>query len=561
MLSNRTVKIFTVFVLAFSVIFNCTVFSYAYSPIVTVESDDWIINSDSTYRAVYPERIDSNYAPADIVYSVSELNGYTYYGSRFGEDFDMELTYTTKLPKNNITIDDTDFVFVFQINSVVWMFVCSSNNITLAYSPVFDSSGNFVKYNFVYRLTEACKVSLYSCPYPYENWKYQESSTHSSSDLNKNIVRNWFASAGDDVLNPLWVSQGEVYRYDVSSSTIDNMDIMFMTSGYSDISLLYAKEFTLSFERYFYILAGACDEVLSIDDVRFLSSGDCCIRINDFGFICGTESTLAHANYELAVYSYPSMELQDTIVLFDSDLYFDTSDYVNSEYSTYDLKAGDYSFHDILSFQFFDFPFDDNPQTTDYIVQLRYMFVSDGFNLFFPGTFEIIEFEDYEDDMQHNEVVDSIKDASDSINGTINSIGSDLGKEIASAATSISSSINENVNIKFDELLYGDTGYDEPDFDTESIDSISGQTDSTIDSIIESLNSDISSYLPSGYVSFEAYFTSTVNTIDSQFSYAFLAVRNVFDKLVSVTDISVVLLFSLIFGFGMFVIGRNLQRD
>lgn len=561
MFKFRIVKLITVFVVALSVLLCNTVYSFAYSPIVKVEDDDWVINSESVYEAVYPEPLYSSYAPLDSVYSISELNGKTYYGSNYGSDVTIDLTWSVDFPPLDITFDETDFAFMFQINNVVWMFHCTTADITLAYAPLYDSSGNFLRYNFVYVLGESATVSLYRCNYPFAKWVFEESRTHSGTQLNVEIVRSWFAYAGDDVLEPLWLSYDGVYLYDQETQSIDYDYFMFGTVGWNHISTICDKPYELDIPTFYYIYSGLCEVSLPYDRVYFLASGDCAIRIDDFGVVVGYETSLCYAAYEMTVYSYPGLEFQKCYTLFDGDVFSDSTDLSSGDISLYDLYPADYKFHDILSFQFFNFPFDDDNTTTEYIVQLRYMFVSDGHCLFFPGTFEIIEFEDYEEEMQHDEIVGAINDAVTSINGQISSSSSALSKEITGAISDMTSDINEKIDVKFDELMYGDTGYDKPDYDTGDLDNLSSQTDSTIDNILSQLDSDVLAQLPGGYTTFDAYFSSSVNTIHTDFSKAFLAVRNVFDRFVSVTDISVLLLFSLIFGFAIFVLGRSLKRD
>lgn len=560
MFKFRIVKYITVFVLAFSVLLCNTVYSFAYYPIVKVESDDWSVNHDAIYSAVYPERIDSNYAPHPSLYEMSELNGYTYYGTRVGDDYSQTITYDVDFPTLNITFDETDFAFMFQIGTAVWMFVCTTNKLTFGYAPRFDSSGNFLRYNFCFILEEACTVSLYNCYYPYSKWSFSESRSYSSSDLNKMIVRNWFATASGDVLEPLWISEDAAHKYLPSSNTFDyDSDFYFVapTYGWFSLQTMYDKTYHLEVLTDVYLFAGSLEFFIPIEDVYFLSSGECCLKLDDFGVIIGSDSSYCHAYYTIDTYKYPSLEKYLSFSLYDGDLF---SDQQSSSIRAYDLSYGDYKFHDIISFQCFDYPFDDDPGTQEYIVYLRYLFVSDGINLYFPGTFEIIEFEDYEEEQQHYEVVDAINGAVSSINGQISSSSSALSQEITGAISDMTSDINEQIDIKFDDLMYGDTGYDKPDFDTGDIDNTNSQTDSTLDNLLTQLDSDILDSLPGGYLSFESYFTDSMNTLNTNFSSAFLAVRNIFDRLVSVTDIGILLLFSLIFGFSIFVLGRSLKR-
>ncbi len=78
--------------------------------------------------------------------------------------------------------------------------------------------------------------------------------------------------------------------------------------------------------------------------------------------------------------------------------------------------------------------------------------VTDSYNLFFPGNLSFVEFESYEDDMEHEEVMNAIDEAAGIISGSISDATSDLSAEIVDAAEGINDSIDLQTEIISDKL-------------------------------------------------------------------------------------------------------------
>lgn len=523
----RVIKIVFALTLTVAILLCSSVFVSAYYPLVSIESDEWDIASETTYSAVYPNRIDSNYAPYDGCYSYSELNGDTYYGSRYWVDDYPFLT------ESAITIpnfpEDASPVFGQSLKSMnKFVFVSGYDLIA-----VFSSSA-YVSYSVdcdngdfdILCPSAMGEVVFYRCSYPYVEWKYD----FVIDFFDMGTTGTVFTSG--DLPGPFSVVYSSFDLYKFNSSDIlhkaDNYDVQGTT-------------YTMKYEDKLTVLTGALSFELSLEELKFLNSGACCVRIDDIGMIAGMETAFLHLSYSLYVYDSSGNYVGDyTLFLFDG---------IDSK-----LEAGTACIKDSVSFENFSVgEFD----ASGYTVELIFVFVTDGYGLFFPGTFEIIEFESYEDDIEHEEVLSSIHEASSVISGEISFARSELSSEIVEAASNITTSINNN----FAEIMHGDTGYAEPSFDTSGIDNIISDTDSTLDDVFATLDDKIFNNLPSGYSSFDMYLKDNVDSLNTRFSYAFLAVRNLFDRLVGELDISILILFSLVFGFAMYVLGRRLNHD
>ena len=297
---------------------------------------------------------------------------------------------------------------------------------------------------------------------------------------------------------------------------------------------------------------------LSSYQIQSLIQGESAFILSDFGMIVGMETEIAVAQYSIDMYN-PDNNLIKSIYIYSGDLF---SDDAISGIRYHDLKVGQYKFHNVISFQMLNFyqheQYELSPEVF-YSCHVRCVFMSDGNNLYFPGTLEVVKFEDFESDMQHNEVLDSINQATGSITGSISSASDKLSQEITGAIDDLGDEISETVEVKFDELMYGDVPYDKPEY-SDDMDDINSQTDSTIDDILSNLDSKALENLPGGYLDYNSYFTDSIDTLNQTFSPAFMAVRNLFDRFVSVTDIGILLTFSLIFGFSIFVLGRSLKQ-
>lgn len=541
---KRVVKSTIAVILIAILVFYGSFCSLAYYPLISVKSSDWEIQSDLTYSAVYPNHIDYQYAPNSKVYDHEEYNGYTYYGSRFWDDeypliTEMEVSFPefdNLLSHNFFIVRAGDVFYLICLGyslrkpDTIWQIDVKMNMNyigILEYSP----SGASIQGGEVYSLS-----------YPYTTWvhyKYFSGTTVGSM---------YSVELGAPIIDIIWSDTSNVF-YDDSSGNSQRYE--------KDTVKMSEKTYKIELEKELSVLTGSLSFELTPAELKKLTTGAYCFRVNDAGFIIGTDTSLI-------VYTFNTFLEYDGNLLGSIDLVSETI-YYSPEGDSNVLKPGyasvPYDYVEFADLNLNDVDFDKVSLTVIFV------FVSDGYNLFFPGDFEIIEFEHYEDDMQHDELKSAIQDAADiiknsinsssnSINSTINSSTSALTNEIVQASTDITNSINQN----FEMLISGDTGVPDVVIDTADLDNTVQSQDVMLQDIYNTLDAKNQELLNNlGYSSMDDFFQDNINDLnDSNMLVAFDFVKMLFENVVSVTGISTLVLFTLTFGFAMYVLGRRL---
>ena len=450
---KRFFKTFIVFCLVFTTITASSLSASAYVPLFSFEDTEWDIDSPDTYIEFYPERI-PNYAPADSVYSIEDLNGKAYFCSRYGEDTTVSLHEEIVPPAiPGITWTEDSFGMLYEVNEELWFLYCSDNTPTWYVAPILQNqniNGPVDKFNFVFTPTESCNIKLFKCKYPYTGWTLDTNSTYSGSQLNKLQVRNWHDSIQDDNYHWIWSSHPVCQAEKRSDGTFQLLDdYVIIDNGGKSFSTVMSSTYLLTPLTDVYNITGQISASFTGEDLRFLTTGECCIRIDDLGVIVGSESIYCMAFYHMYIRDSEG-NLIDEIPLYGNNLFDDSSKNIADSLDIYDLRVGDYRFRDVINFSLFDYDFSDLNTFDNYTVTFVFNFISDGFDLFFPGTLEIIEFDSYDAQIKHDDVKDAINEATDIISGglsdvvdSVNGTKSELTQEIVDAVTDITSSIDD----------------------------------------------------------------------------------------------------------------------
>lgn len=539
---KRAIKYLIVFTFVISVVFSSSFHVFAYYPLIEVDSSDWVANTDYTYKAVYPERIDSNYAANDDLYRYSYLNGDTYFGCRN----DIEYTVVKKVsvsipgpPDFGYKYDDNDRYLVVQVDNTLFLFGgCEYCQFEVYQGVIYQ-----------YCLKESHQVLTTYCDYPYSSWYDDETLTWQVKKSDGLSPDNYIA-----VFNCGWYSYDLVtdfeiiycncdigfydsYSYDVgfTGSDLRSADTYSITSGY---------EGEIYLESPLYVNYGSVSVTLSEADMSRLSFGSHAWLFSDIGFIYSMQSQYTSFHYQMQL-SAGGQTTKKNLFSYSHNCY------VGDEV----LNVGtDYIFD---TFQFTDFNYD----VSELDITFFFVFVSDGMHLFFPGSFEVVEFESYEDDLEHDEVLDAIGEATSSITDSVNNSSSSITNSITSAKVELSSEIAQALDDNFDRLLESDDPAPDLSIDTSKLDGEVEKEKELLDDIYATLDDKNKQYLQSlGYTSVDNLIEDKVNDLNnSALTASFDFVKSMFENVVSVTGVSTLVFFSLAFGFSMFLIGRRVS--
>lgn len=424
--------------LAFICLWCICISAYAYRPVVSVNSSDWVYNNavdpsyiDNISSAVYPKLPSGASGYIDECYQYSDLNGQTYFTSKYWMDdlFKEDEFKSVKFPALGV---DEDGYFgesyknackiIYENNDVLYMDICMNldgmyaNGKTMV-EPYYDS--NDIVY-FGGLDGSICYVETYRLAYPYTTWSYVGG-----------IDR--YGESGDIPLGYVISQSGIVkignlawWGYDIADS--DGVVYDMYLSDSSDPDGYVGFTFHWVSSTYYAAIFTALNFQVTGSALRFLKEGSACIRLDDFGFIAGTGDG----------FSYEKMYM----VIQDSDgNVVEQVDLVNDCITG--ISAGQAYVKDYVLFC--DFFYDEElVDNAEYTVTLYSALIADNYTLFFPGTFEIIEFESYEDDMEHKEVLNAVEEAKQVISGSITETKNELSKEIVNSSNEIKSAVNES---------------------------------------------------------------------------------------------------------------------
>lgn len=508
---KRVAKIITVFILSLSVIL-CSSFSvFAYHPVISVKSSDWNIVSDDTYSGVYPNKIPGHNLFEDYVYKHEELNGSTYYTSRFSDDNYYQIT------KSDVTIPQfpqtdswafgswlPDFdKIVFKCG---YSFYCA---FIQGFNKVYLTESNLLNFDVTGVTGE---IDYYKFTYPFSTWQYDSYVDYYGGD---NLISFNIPNPVDIVWSTI-----DIYSADKTKIThkADNNDIQ-------------GTKHEIEYETPVSVLTGTMSVTVDKDSVSRLSFGSFALLFKNFGFVCGYDTGLLSYSYSLTIRKGIDLSGTAEIMAYSYD----------STCSDYGLDVGEAYINN--TFDVLDINYDMS-QDVEFI--FNYKFVSDSYHLYFPGSIDFVEFENYEDDMEHDEVMNAINDAATVIGGSVTSASSELASEIAST---------------YDKLVTSTQPKPDLSIDTGKVDNIVAEEEEILNNIYDDINSRTDEYLKViGFSSLEGLFDEKINDLNNdQLSASFDFVKSLFDQVVSATGVSTLLFFSLCFGFCIFVLGRRLS--
>ena len=494
-MKNRVVKVITALILSVAVFFNCSVFSFALSPVKTLPGKSWHSYpvSRKVSTGVYPD-LPSNF----IGFSDSNLQGFTWYSNY--EEFDKtdwsvetstrsaSLSFMSGIdvPENYIVLGNSDSDFVcYEIPADC---VVRVNNGLVLIENIYASN-----------------VGTISC----FKWASPSFSEHSVSSVSANdfmyYIPDYNLNKGDFIhystVDVLFYSGNDVY-FTASSGSLSSVKFTCVES-------IKYKTFTVSVG-------------VPISSLSFNLEQEYVFDFSDLGVVFADIPHVFSFSFN-AAYVSSEGEIVDIAgkdgfsVLLDTYLNpFEISD------SNYRYYTSNKLYKYPLSFDFM-YSQDFKNSNCDYIV---FFFVArcDSVLMLFPGDVSMYDYESYTEEKRWNDL-----------------------------------------NNKLDFLIDGDTGLAAPVYD----DKISGavdEQDEIVNGLYDSLNSgaeqqlsDLNSVLGTSFNSYEEFFADNVKQLDSNFGEAFLEVRNLFDRVVGATDMTILILFSLTFGFAVYVLGRRLK--
>lgn len=483
--------------LVVTILISCTFSASARRSFFEVDSSEWLTNNTNILHQIYPKRID-RFPFIDDVYEVSQFDDTSYFISTNWYDYSPISEYEFVFPE--LPEPDTDSV-IFQYKDSYLLCTGFDGDVLKLICHYDDDP--FI-YSFVNTSASVKIFSMYSCTYPFDAWT---SIGGGAVDGN----RNYDLTAD---LIYVWASC-PVYEY------VD-FDSVYLGAG-SDSFLTSVQIFNIALADL-YVTSGALYFQIPVDVMQNLSGKDTAFLFEDFGYITAANTSFIDFRY--------SMTFRDNGNIISSAQFMD--------YKYFGFLEDDYL--EPAEYQIFDYvdpvdfrKLDISGSAIDIIVS--FTFISDGYNLFFPGSFSILDYTEYIIESNHNEVINQI---------TV------VGSQITDAVG--------KVNTSLEYIVSGDIGVPQPDIDTSELDNIVQEQDEIIGDILSSLDDDISDFVPAGYDSYADYLIDNINSFKStDFDNTFTFIRSTFDSLVTSLSILPLMLFSLSFGFAVFAIGRRLR--
>ncbi len=524
---KRVVRLLGFFLSLVLIISCCSFSSFAYKPVVSVDHSDWVVADDYTMKSVYPNKIFNDLH--DDCYSYGDLDGKTYFRSmHWVDDFPYLTEYDVTFPafpadvtasswaRQVVFKNDDSFLLVQVVDSAISKVLLDSN----------DALGFYAE--------EEASFDFYFLSYPYTEWVYADS--FSPLELRRPI--HYLLNGLADSVSVVW-SNTNVYRYIQSENSVDT--IVHSPDNWD----LVGSSRTISFSNKISVIAGQISYSLTAYQLSQLKSGSYCVRIDDVGFIAGTYTKVASVLGFFVLYDSSGGQVGMFPLLENGSLGFNLAD-VHAP-----VEATDRRFIDVVSFPDFDIDITDD----SYVLKICYVFASDGYNLFFPGLLEIIQFESYEDTMQHNEVLDAIGSASGAVTGAISEASSSLAVEIHQASSDISNSVNNHL----DSIFCADLSDQYVQGDASGVDEAVKHQDQVVSDMMNQLSGQVSEVLPEGFIDDTAYIKSAIDDVDNQYGTAIRLINRLFNTTVDILGVMPLMLFCLAFGFCIYMLGRKLS--
>lgn len=521
MYRKRAMKILITVILSFSIIISCSFSCFASKTFFSLDSSDWGIDSEAVFMGHYPDKnppIASGFI--SDVYSYEELYDDYYVISNYWNDNYKRITsvefFMPDFPVENYFPNNVNHI-IFKNNDNFYL-ATGFNTSTAKLINHYDEE----YYGFI---GSADSIYIYSLTYPYSEWCYYGS-----------FVPNRLSLTSYPFLQSIVWSDCPVYDY------VDYDSIYESASTYD----VFNKLFSFSLNRTLSVTQGVLWNEIDNQISSKLSFQDVSFLFERFGYIIGTSSSFVLFDVDMSIYL--NKELIGTSDVFEycfdgslNDSWLEPGQaYINSYDCRMDFSNTDIGDNDLYFF-------------------ITFEFVSDGYNLVFPGDFSIVSASELETEKQHQNIINSLNAISKNITGSVDSAASQITGSVNSAASQITGSVDA-VNSSLVYIMTGDVEIAQPDMDTAELDDLVSEQDEIIGNILSSLDDEISGFVPAGYSSYSEYLIDNINSFKSDEYYsAFQFIRSTFDNLVASLSILPLLLFSLTFGFSVFALGRRLR--
>lgn len=497
MLRKSALKSVISVMLVVTILISCTFSASARRAFFEVDSSEWVTSNEDIHRQIYPKRID-RFTFIDEVYEVSQFDDTSYVVSTDWYDYNVDYDYEFVFPE--LPESDTDSV-IFQFKDSYLLCTGFDGDIL---KLVCNYDYDPYLYSFVNTSASSKTFSMYSCTYPFDAWT---SIGGGAVDANRN-----YELTADLIY--VWASC-PVYDY------VD-YDTVYLGAG-SDTFLTGVHVHRILIDTL-YVTSGVLLFQIPVDVMQSLSGKDTAFLFEDFGYITAANTSFIDFRY--------SMTFRDNGNIISSAQFMDYKylGFIDDEY----LEPGEHQIFDYVDPVDFR-KLDTSSTTIDIIVS--FSFVSDGYNLFFPGSFSILDYTEYVTESNHNEVINQI---------TV------VGSQITDAVG--------KVNTTLEYIVSGDIGVPQPDIDTSDLDSVVQEQDAIVEDVLASIGGIVLDYLPPGYDSYSDYLIDNIKSFNSpDLVSTFSFINQSFDSIVTSFSILPLLLFSLSFGFAVFAIGRRLR--
>ena len=528
MYRKRAMKILITVILSFSIIISCSFSCFAARTFFEVDSSDWILSSEIAVGR-YPDQMPSGTSFHESVYQHSELNGDCFVFSNDWTQVDMirEIEfYFPEFPEHfapagrqsNLVLNAGDFFFLYQYDSAHIYNVCYYDD-----DPAYFGfrTGSVASYYKVFR-----------CSYPFDSWEPFQTISVSA-----------FGEAHVSFPVPVSITFSDTPIYDFLSSS-DN----FMVWYFEGIYKLQEQEFFYKLKKPLDVCQGSMYLSVPASEVKKLSKKSTAFILENFGYICGTEtdfmSFFYHATLRVNGEYYGSAEFVEySYVGFWNDNYHPVGYAYISDYS------------DDVDFSELDLTNSD----TEVDILISFVYYSTGYVLVFPGTFKIVDYSDYASEQLNQNVINKIDSSAGQITTSIGNAVTDISGSISASTSAITGAVGE-VDSTLEYIKSGDIEIEQPDMNTAELDEVVKEQDKIIFDILSSLNVSVSEVLPPGYKNYSEYLIDNIKSFQSEeYNNTFNFIRSTFENLVASLSIMPLLLFSLSFGFAVFALGRRLR--
>lgn len=231
------------------------------------------------------------------------------------------------------------------------------------------------------------EINIYELNYPYTSWSI--SKWYDFYDSIPVLAFNT-SDSGPRPCHVVW-STVDVYN-------LDRSDVVFETS----LNQFFGQYYTVEFANPISVFEGNLYCTISAAEFEKVSYTLSAFVFDKCGFIIGTDTSFVDIEYGLTIRQNGQLLFSDVFMSYN---------YNEADSDNY-LPVGTHASDQIV--QKIDYK-DVNLVGSNIDLYFTFSFASDGFNLFFPGSVELVEYESFEQQQQHNEVIGAIQNGFDSI--------------------------------------------------------------------------------------------------------------------------------------------------